>query len=358
LADAPLHDVERHMRLALRLAAKGAGRASPNPMVGAVVVRGDRVVGQGWHRAAGEPHAETLALRAAGAAARGATLVVTLEPCSHHGRTPPCTDAVRESGIARVVAAMRDPFPKVDGRGFRALRAAGVAVEHGLLEAEALRLNEGFVTRLREGRPFVLLKLALTIDGRTAVRGRRYLSGKRALREVHRLRDRMDAVLVGVGTVLADDPQLTVREVRGRDPLRVIVDTEARTPLAARVVRARDPQRTMLLVARDADARRVDRLRKAGILIVTMPRAEGGLDLGRALRWLGEQGVNTLLSEAGPRVASALVRAGLADRALFIVSPLVGGDGPRLEGMPEPRALRESVTRRLGEDVLFEGYLH
>ena len=345
------------MRRALRLAAKGAGRTSPNPMVGAVVVQGDRVVGSGWHHAPGELHAEVLALRDAGERARGATLVVTLEPCSHHGRTPPCIDAVRAAGIARVVAAMRDPFPKVDGRGFRALRAAGVAVEHGLLEAEALRLNEGFVTRMREGRPSVLLKLALTLDGRTAVPGRRYLSGKRALREVHRLRDRMDAVLVGVGTVLADDPQLTVREVRGRDPLRVVVDTEARTPPAARLVRTRDPQRTMLLVARDADARRVNRLRDAGVLVVSIPRAEGGLDLGRALRWLGEQGVNTVLSEAGPRVASALLRGGLADRALFIVSPIVGGDGPRLEGIPEPHALRDAVSRRLGEDVLVEGYL-
>lgn len=327
-------------------------------MVGAVVVHGDRIVGEGWHHAAGGPHAEAVALRAAGPLAKGATLVVTLEPCAHHGQTPPCTDAVREAGITRVVAAMRDPFPKVDGRGFRTLRAAGIEVEHGVLEAEALRLNEGFVKRIEEGRPFVLLKLALTIDGHTAIPGRRYLSGKPAQRVVHRLRDRMDAVLIGVGTVLADDPQLTVREVRGRDPLRVIVDTEARTPPTARVIRAADPQRTMVLVARDADTRRVNRLRQAGVLVVSIPRTEGGLDLARALRWLGEQGVNTVLSEAGPRVAAALVRGRLADRAMFIVSPLVGGDGPRLEGIPEPRALRDAVSRRLGEDVVFEGYLH
>lgn len=345
------------MRRALRLAAKGAGRTSPNPMVGAVVVRAGEVVGEGWHRLAGGPHAEVEALRVAGARARGATLVVTLEPCSHHGRTPPCVDAVREAGIARVVAAMRDPYPKVDGRGFRALRAAGIAVEHGLLEDEARRLNEGFITRLRLGRPFVLVKLAVTVDGRTSVPGRRYLSGKPALREVHRLRDRMDAVLVGVGTVLADDPQLTVREVKGRDPLRVVVDTEARTPPAARIVRARDPERTVLFVARDADPRRVERLRRAGASIVTMPRADGGVDLARALRWLGEQGVSTVLSEAGPRVASALVRTGLADRAMFIVSPLLGGDGPRLGALPEPRTLRDATTRRLGGDVVIEGYL-
>ena len=350
-------DLTAHMRRALRLAAKGAGRTSPNPLVGAVVVRDGISVGEGWHRAAGEPHAEVEALRAAGARARGATLVVTLEPCSHHGRTPPCVEAVRESGIARVVAAMRDPFPKVDGRGFRALRGAGVSVEQGLLEAEARRLNEGFISRVERGRPFVLLKLALTVDGHLAVPGRRYLSGKRALREVHRLRDRTDAVLVGIGTVLADDPRLTVREVRGRDPLRVVLDAEARTPVTAQVVRSRDPQRTILLVARDADQRRVARLRGTGVLVATIPRAEVGLDLERALRWLGEQGVNTVLSEAGPTVAAALVRSGLADRALFIVSPLVGGGGPRLDGLPEPRTLRECVMRRWGDDVAIEGYL-
>lgn len=350
-------DLTTHMRRALRLAAKGAGRTSPNPLVGAVVVRDGAAVGQGWHRAAGEPHAEVEALRAAGPRAKGATLVVTLEPCAHHGRTPPCVDAIREAGISRVVAAMRDPFPKVDGRGFRALRGAGVAVEHGLLEAEARRLNEGFISRVERGRPFVLLKLALTVDGHLAVPGRRYLSGKRALREVHRLRDRTDAVLVGVGTVLADDPKLTVREVRGRDPLRVVLDTEARTPLTAQIVRSRDPQRTILLIARDADQRRVARLRGAGVLVASIPRTEGGLDLGRALGWLGEQGVNTVLSEAGPSVAAALVRAGLADRALFVISPVVGGGGPRLDGLPEARELRGAVTRRWGDDVAIEGYL-
>lgn len=350
-------DLTKHMRRALRLAAKGAGRTSPNPLVGAVVVRDGIVVGEGWHRAAGEAHAEVEALRAAGPRAKGATLVVTLEPCSHHGRTPPCVDAIREAGITRVVAAMRDPFPKVDGRGFRALRASGLVVEQGLLEDDARRLNEGFISRVERGRPFVLLKLALTIDGHTAVPGRRYLSGKRALREVHRLRDRYDAVLVGVGTVLADDPRLTVREVRGRDPLRVVLDTEARTPLTAQILRSRDPQRTILLIARDADQRRVARLRAAGVLVATIPRADGGLDLGRALRWLGEQGVNTVLSEAGPAVATALVRGGLADRALFIVSPLLGGDGPRLEGLGGPRDLRDSVARRWGADVAIEGYL-
>lgn len=346
------------MRRALRLAARAAGRTSPNPLVGAVVVKDGRIVGEGSHRAAGEPHAEAVALEKAGEEARGGTLYLTLEPCTHHGRTPPCADAVIASGVARVVAAMRDPDPRVDGRGFRALRAAGIEVEQGVLEDEAARLNEGFVTRVREGRPFVLVKLAVTVDGRVAVPGRRYLVGKQALREVHKLRDRYDAVLVGIGTVLADDPELTVREVRGRDPLRVVLDADARTPPTAKVVRAKDPQRTIVFVARDAEQRRVKRLRDAGVLVATLPRAADGdgLDVAAALRWLGERGVNTVLSEAGPRVAGSLLRAGLAGRLLLIVAPLAGGDGPlAIAGLSTPIELARLRARRLGSDVLLEG---
>jgi diaminohydroxyphosphoribosylaminopyrimidine deaminase/5-amino-6-(5-phosphoribosylamino)uracil reductase len=351
-------DDTTYMRRALRLAARAAGRTSPNPMVGTVVVRGGEVVGEGYHRAAGEPHAEVNALAKAGDAARGATLYTTLEPCAHHGRTPPCVDAIVHAGIRRVVAAMRDPDPRTDGKGFRHLRAAGVEVEQGVLEAEALRLNEGFVSRVRRGRPFVVVKLATTLDGRVTAKGRRYLVGKRALREVHRLRDRFDAVLVGIGTVLADDPLLTVREVTGRDPLRVIVDTDARTPPSAKVIRAKDPQRTVLLVARDADARRTNKLRDAGVLLTTLPRSDGGLDLGAAMRWLGEHGVNTVLSEAGPRVAGALVRAGLADRLMIITTPVAGGDGPpALAGVTDTADLRNVRVRRFGEDVAIEGDL-
>jgi diaminohydroxyphosphoribosylaminopyrimidine deaminase/5-amino-6-(5-phosphoribosylamino)uracil reductase len=263
---------------------------------------------------------------------------------------------VKQAGIARVVAAMKDPDPRTNGKGFRALRDAGIAVEDGLLREEAMRLNEGFISRVTRGRPFVLLKLATTLDGRVAVPGRRYISGKAALREVHRLRDRFDAVMVGVGTVLADDPALTVRELKGRDPLRIVLDTEARTPPQAKVVRAQDPQRTVIFVARDAELRRTNRLRDAGVLLATLPRADGGLDLDAALRWLGERGVNTVLSEGGPRVAGSLVRAGLADRLLLLVSPVAGGDGPpALSGVGAPSALRDLRVRKLGEDIAMEG---
>lgn len=346
------------MRRALRLAARAAGRTSPNPLVGAVVVNAGAVVGEGYHRGPGLPHGEVNALRAAGDRTRGGTLYCNLEPCAHQGRTPPCVDAIVEAGIARVVAAMRDPDPRVNGRGFRALRARGIAVDEGVCAGEAARLNEGFATRQREGRPFVLLKLATTLDGRVAVPGRRYVVGKRALREVHRLRDRFDAVLVGIGTVLADDPALTVREVRGRDPLRVVLDADARTPLGARVVRAKDPQRTVIFVARDADLRRTKRLRDSGVLLATLPRAAEGLDIRAGLRWLAGQGVNTVLSEAGPRVAASLLRAGLADRVLFLVAPVVGGPGPSaLDGLPDPATLKDLKVRRLGDDLAIEGYL-
>ena len=347
-----------HMRRALRLAARAAGRTSPNPLVGAIVVRDGEVVGEGYHHAAGEPHAEVLALEKAGAAARGGTLYTNLEPCAHTGRTPPCVTAIKQAGVARVVAAMRDPDPRTNGKGFRALRDAGIAVTDGVLAAEAARLNAGFVSRLTRGRPFVLVKLATTVDGRVAVAGRRYLSGKPALKEVHRLRDRFDAVLVGVGTIIADDPALTVREVKGRDPLRVVVDADARTPTNSKVVRAKDPQRTVIFVARDADVRRTNRLRDAGVSLVTVPRSEGGLDLGVVLRWLGEHGVNTVLSEAGPRVAGALVRAGLADRLLFLLAPVAGGDGaPALAGVADATTLQNVRVRRLGADIAVEGAL-
>jgi diaminohydroxyphosphoribosylaminopyrimidine deaminase / 5-amino-6-(5-phosphoribosylamino)uracil reductase len=346
------------MRRALRLAARAAGRTSPNPLVGAVIVRDGEVVGEGFHKATGEPHAEVNALRRAGQRARGATLYTTLEPCAHTGRTPPCVDAIRQAGIARVVAAMRDVDPRTDGKGFRALRAAGVEVTHGVLEANAKKLNEGFVSRIARGRPFVLVKLATTVDGRVSVKGRRYLSGKRALKEVHRLRDRYDAVLVGIGTVLADDPALTVREVKGRDPLRVIVDSDARTPLTAKVVRAKDPQRTLIFVARDADMRRVSRLRDSGVLVATVPRVAGGLDLVAVLRWLADKGVNTVLSEAGPKIASGLVAAGLADRLMLIQAPIAGGDGPSaLDGIGKVVDLRSLTVRRLGDDVMLVGEL-
>lgn len=343
----------RFLRQALSLAGRGAGRTSPNPMVGAVVVADGAVIGTGYHRSVGSPHAEVHALEQAGEAARGATLYVTLEPCAHHGRTPPCTAAVIASGVRRVVAAIGDPDSRVNGRGFDALRAAGIQVEDGVLAREAEQLNEGYLTRVRQGRPFVTLKLALTLDGRVGVPGRRYLVDQPALRFVHRLRARTDAVMVGVGTVLADDPELTVRAVRGRDPLRVILDSDARTPVASKVVRRRDPERTVIVAGEDADPGRVAALSATGVDVVRVPRgADGHVDAAAALRHLAGRGVNSVLSEGGPRVGTALLRQALADRLLLIVTPLIGGTGPRGFGDLEPlQELRQLAVRRLGRDL-------
>jgi len=230
---------EAMMRRALALATRGRGLVSPNPLVGAVVVQDSRVVGEGWHDGPGNPHAEIHALRAAGDLARGATLYVTLEPCDHHGRTPPCTNAILEAGVARVVAAARDPNPIVDGRGFDRLRSAGVDVVAGVLESEAERLNEAFATHVRTGLPFVVLKMAATLDGKVAARdgSSRWITGREARAEVHRMRAAADAVLVGAGTALADDPSLTVRdpEYRGRPVLRVLADARGRVRPTARL---------------------------------------------------------------------------------------------------------------------------
>lgn len=346
---------ERWMRRALRLAARGLGRTSPNPVVGSVVVREGEVVGEGWHRRAGEPHGEAVALERAGERARGGTLYVTLEPCVHHGRTPPCVDAVLASGVTRVVFGTRDPDPRVDGRGAARLRQAGLEVTEGVAADEVRAQNRPFFKHVRSGLPWVLLKLGLSLDGRVAAPERRYLTGAAAQRYVHRLRDEYDAVMVGVGTVLADDPLLTVREVRGRDPLRVVIDTEARTPPRARVIGG--DGRAVVLVGDGADRSSVAALREAGAKVAELPRSGGGIDLGAAARWLDARDVLSVLLEGGPTLAAAMLGAALVDQVLFIYAPLLVGDGPPTAlaaRLPELR-LRAPRSFRLGEDVAIEG---
>lgn len=346
------------MRRALALASRSTGRTSPNPLVGAVVVGDGAVIGEGT-TVPGAAHAEVAALARCGGAARGATLYVTLEPCAHHGRTPPCVDAVIASGVSRVVAATGDPDPRVDGRGFAALRAAGIAVDEGVLRDEAEHQHEAFLMRVREGRPFVSLKLAATLDGRVAVPDRRYLSDPAALRFVHRLRARADAVMVGIGTVLADDPMLTVREVPGSDPLRVILDTHARTPPSSNVVRRTDPERTVILVGAAADPARIEALTAAGASVVPVPPApDGHIDLAAGLRCVAARGVNSVLAEGGPGIATALLRLGLVDRVLMILAPLLGGPGPRAFGdLGTVRTIEHVALRRIGADVMLSADL-
>lgn len=354
------------MRAALALAQRGLGNAWPNPAVGCVLVKDGRVIGRGWTQPGGRPHAETEALRRAGDAARGATAYVTLEPCSHHGRTPPCCEALAGAGIARVVMAMRDPDPRVNGRGLAMLRCAGIAVEEGLLEAEARALNAGFFRRIQAGMPVVTLKLASTLDGRiaTATGESRWITGEAARREVHALRARHDAILVGSGTVLADDPDLTCRlPGMERVPmLRVVADARLRTPPSARLVQSARVAPVLVMTAPGHPPAAQAPFMEAGADMVTAPaHAAGGLDLPSLLRALGRRGVTRVLAEGGAGLAAALLRQGLVDRLVWFHAPAVmGGDGhPALEGLrlaalsAMPR-FRRVALRALGDDMLSE----
>ncbi len=367
-----------HMARALRLAAKGQGTTGPNPMVGAVVVKNGRIVGEGFHRYAGGPHAELLALKQAGARAKGATLYVTLEPCCHtEKRTPPCVPAVVAAGIARVVAAMQDPNPRVSGRGLRALRAAGVAVTVGCLRAEAEALNVLYGYRMKTGLPYVVLKAGMTLDGKiaTAAGESQWITGPEARRDAHRLRAEADAVLVGVDTVLHDDPQLTVRlpgrqaAKPARHPLRVILDSRLRIPLSARVLRAGDPARkqslpvgTLILTTARAPRTKIARLQRMGVDVVVCPSDKGRVSFRAGLRHVAKIGVASVLAEGGSEVNATAVRSGLVNRVVLYLAPMLlgGQDAKGLIGGSSPTRLSRSLgltiqrLRRLGSDVVIE----
>jgi diaminohydroxyphosphoribosylaminopyrimidine deaminase/5-amino-6-(5-phosphoribosylamino)uracil reductase len=356
------------MQAALALARRGLGNTWPNPSVGCVLVRDGQVVGRGWTQPGGRPHAETEALRRAGDLARGATAYVTLEPCSHFGRTPPCCHALIGAGVARVVCAMRDPDPRVDGRGFAMLREAGIAVEEGLLEAEAQAINAGFARRIRQGRPIVTLKLATTLDGRiaTATGESRWITGPEARREAHAMRARHDAILVGSGTVLADDPDLSCRlpGAAATPALRVVADARLRTPPAARVFATARDHPTLLATVPGHPPAILAPYLETGTEVATVTRAHEGLNLAALMAALAQRGVTRVLAEGGAGIAAALLREGLVDRLAWFHAPAVmGGDGlPAAYPLPVevlsamPR-FRRVASRPLGPDWLteFEG---
>jgi diaminohydroxyphosphoribosylaminopyrimidine deaminase/5-amino-6-(5-phosphoribosylamino)uracil reductase len=321
-----------HMRSALALARRGLGNTWPNPAVGCVVVRDGRVVGRAVTAAGGRPHAETAALAMAGPAAAGATVYVTLEPCCHWGRTPPCTDALIAARVARVVIALRDPDPRVNGEGIARLRAGGIVVDEGVLRAEAEEVAAGFTCRLRHGRPLVTLKLASTLDGRIATRAgeSKWITGETARQAVHAMRGRNDAVLVGIGTALADDPDLTCRlpGFRPNPVVRVVADSHLRLAPQSRLVRTAGETPTWALCRPGTDATRRATLAAAGVRLIEIPAGEAGLDLAQGLAALGEAGITRLLVEGGAQIAAALLRADLVDRVAWFHAPAVmGGDG-------------------------------
>lgn len=354
---------KKMMRMALAEARKGVGKTAPNPAVGCVIVKDGAVVGKGWHKKAGTPHAEVHALRAAGEKAAGSDVYVTLEPCSHFGKTPPCAKALIEARVARVFVAMVDPNPVVSGNGIRMLQEAGIAVEVGLLEAESRALNLGFIKWMQTRRPYVVLKSAMTLDGKTATAGgdSKWVTGDAARREVHRLRGKLDAIMVGVGTVIKDDPLLTCRVPGGKDPLRVIVDSTLRVPLHAALFSLKSEAKTVVATC-SGNLARIDAVRARGAEVLVCRQKEGRVDLEHLFERLGERGVQSVLLEGGHHLAGGALRAGLIDRCMFFLAPkLVGGAGTGLfagEGAPlmaDAIKLEGMTVKRIGADLLVEG---
>lgn len=369
-------DDARYMARALRLAERGLYTTHPNPRVGCVLVREGQIVGEGWHQRAGGPHAEIVALRAAGQAARGATAYVSLEPCCHHGRTPPCADALIQAGVVRVVAAMADPNPRVAGQGIARLQAAGIDAAAGLMEAEAEALNRGFCRRMRLGRPWAFSKLAMSLDGRTAMASgeSRWITGPDARRDAHRLRARSSAILTGIETVLADDPAMTVRlsnppldpnrfiaeaadfPENFRQPYRIVLDSRFRLPSSAKIL-AR-PEQTLIL-GLETEAKAAERLRRLGANVHLLPAGpEGRVDLHAAMALLGRLELNEVMVEAGAKLNGALLQEGLVDEWIVYLAPCLLGDGgrglfrlPGLERMADRHLLRLAESRQVGEDL-------
>jgi diaminohydroxyphosphoribosylaminopyrimidine deaminase/5-amino-6-(5-phosphoribosylamino)uracil reductase len=351
------------MRAALALARRGLGTVWPNPAVGCVLVKRGHVVGRGWTQPGGRPHAETEALRRAGEAAHGATAYVSLEPCCHWGKTPPCTGALIGAGVRRVVVGIEDPDPRVAGDGIRQLRAAGLAVEIGLCEMEATEVNTGFLNWLRLGRPLVTLKLATSLDGRIATAGgeSRWISGPAARERTHAFRADHDAILVGIGTVLADDPQLTCRlpGLDDRSPVRVVIDRQLRIPAAARLVADAQLVPTWIVTLRSADPARREALLSRGVILIDVdPDPEGQINLAAALEAIGARGITRLLVEGGAGLGAALIRARLVDRLAWVHAPLLlGGDGiPAiaalgLPGLGDAPHFERLSMETLGEDM-------
>lgn len=356
---------EQMMARAISLARNGLGRTSPNPLVGAVIVRDGRIVAEGWHRKAGTPHAEIHALNMAGELARGATVYVSLEPCAHYGRTGPCARALVEAGVSRVVVAMTDPNPKVAGKGIAILQEAGIEVTTGVLEQEARQLNEVFLKWMTTGLPFVALKTAMTLDGKiaTATGQSQWITNEASRYETHRLRDIYDGILVGINTALADNPSLTTRlkEYQGRNPVRIVVDSRARLPLTAKLV-TDGAARTIVAVTEQAPAERVEALRSAGVEII-VAGSSNHVDMQSLMEQLGVMKISSVLVEGGGSVNFSLLQAGLVDRVYAFIAPkLVGGrdaltpvEGEGFQELDRAVELENIQLRQLGSDVLLTG---
>lgn len=357
-----------YMNMALELAERGRGYTSPNPMVGSVVVKDSYVVGTGFHEYAGGPHAEVRALENAGELAKGATLYVTLEPCNHTGKTPPCTEKIIKSGVVRVVVAMRDPNPDVTGGGIQLLRKNGITVDVGVEEKQALRLNEMFVKYVKTKRPFVILKTASTLDGRIATRtgDSKWVTGESARNFVHSIRHSVDGIMVGIGTVRHDDPSLNTRleNIKGKDPIRIILDTRLTISENARMLTMESAAETLVITGDNIPPQKKRNLEKKGVKIVESPLKDGLIDLDKLMNILGGMGMTSLLVEGGGRVAASALNSSIVDKILFFFAPkILGGDdgipvcrGPGPEKMSDCIKVHDILIHRFDDDILIEGY--
>ncbi len=360
---------KKFMRAALRLAARGKGTTSPNPRVGAVVVKGGIVVGRGWHRQPGEPHAEVIALGGAGERVAGSTLYVTLEPCSTTGRTPPCTDRILSSGVRRVVIGATDPWPAHRGRGLRLLRRRGIEVACGVLEAEAEKLNEGFSKFIATGLPFVTVKAAMSLDGKmaTSTGESKWISSEVSRRHAHRMRNETDAILVGIGTVRRDDPSLTVRGnfAEIHTPWKVIVNSKASIGLQCKLLSGSSARKTIVAVASNAPKSRLEAIASTGAEILVCGEKQGKVSLRDLMRRLAKRGILYVLIEGGSQVITSALEAGVVDKVAFFYAPkIIGGENtPSVVGGRGVKRLKDALrvtdvsTQRFGTDVLIEGYV-
>ena len=362
-------DDQYYMKMALKLAEKGRGFVSPNPMVGAVVVKDGRIVGKGYHAAVGKAHAEVNALDAAGSSAKGATLYVTLEPCNHMGRTPPCTEKIIRTGIKQVKVAMKDPNPDVAGGGLDYLGRNGIDVQSGICEKEAVRLNEVFITYVQTKRPFVVLKCAATLDGQIATRtgNSRWITGKPAREHVHLLRHAMDAILVGVGTIKADNPSLTTRlkDAPGLNPTRIVLDTRLSIPENTKVLQQDSDSATIIITGPEVSKEKATRIENSGIQVLNSPLKDGRIELDSLMARLGAMGISSLLIEGGGRVVASALASKIVDKILLFYAPKISGGndgiaichGMGAEKMNDCIAVKDIDVRRFGDDILIEGYI-
>jgi diaminohydroxyphosphoribosylaminopyrimidine deaminase / 5-amino-6-(5-phosphoribosylamino)uracil reductase len=360
---------EKFMALALEMAEKGRGGTSPNPMVGAVLVKRDRIIAKGYHRRAGLPHAEVNALKMAGKEAEGGTLYVNLEPCCHFGKTPPCTDTIVKSKVKKIIIGMRDPNPLVAGKGVKILKKAGIEVAEGVLEKECKRLNEKYIKFITSKRPFVTLKVGESLDGKIAtVKGdTRWITGIKSREFVHRLRDESDAIMVGINTVMKDDPALTTRikGKKGKNPKRIIIDSSLRIPLKAKVLN-KDDTDIFIATTGDASEKKIKRLQKKGIQILATKKKQGRVDLDRLMQELGKLNITSLLIEGGGEINASAINEGIVDKVMFFISPIIIGgkeapssvSGKGFPSLKEALTLRDMEVKRLDKDILIQGYLH